>query len=444
MNYQQALDYLYSFMSGERATRPPPETNLQRTAALLRAIGDPQHVFPSVIVAGTKGKGSTAVLVESIARAAGLRVGLWTSPHLHSYRERIQVDRQPIAPQTLADMVEALQPHIAAVTEAEGGPPVTFAIGFALALRYFADRQVDLAVLEVGLGGTYDSAAVVEPLLAIITAISYDHMEILGPTLTAIAEQKAGIMRPGRPALSAPQEPAALAALVGHAAAIGAPLYLVEDSRSDRPAPPPALAPLRRIDPLARYAGAPAAGLRGAYQRENILMAIAAAQLLRAEGLPIDDAAIAAGLAGAHWPARFEVVGDAPPIVIDGAHNGDSARRLMASLAEAFPGRPLVLVFGTSREKDLERMLPELIPHARAVVLTYSRHPRALADLEQLQQQIRSHLRSADTPLLCIPDPPAALAQAQALAHPDDVICITGSLFVAAAAREALGLAVSD
>lgn len=433
MDYQQALDYLYSFIAGERQTRrPPPELNLIRTRALLTALGEPQRAFRSVVVAGTKGKGSTCAMTEAIARASGLRVGLWTSPHLHSYRERIQVDRRPIGQAALVRLVEQVQPLVEQVTHATAGPPTTFAIGFALALRYFADEGVDLAVLEVGLGGTYDSANVVDPILSVITSISYDHTEILGRTLRDIALQKAGIMRAGVPAITVPQEPEALQALAAHAAEIGAPLYVV-----GRPAPH---APMfNALDPTSEYHGPLTTGLLGSFQRDNALLSAGAALLLRRAGLPITDAAIATGLAEARWPGRMEIVPGAPPVVIDGAHNGDSARRLVESLGELFPGRRLVLVFGTSRDKDLPRMLAELMPATRALVLTHSRHPRSLVDLNSLREKA-APLLPPGTPLVTRDDVPEAIEAARELAGPDDVICVTGSLFIAAAAREVLGL----
>jgi dihydrofolate synthase/folylpolyglutamate synthase len=178
------------------------------------------------------------------------------------------------------------------------------------------------------------------------------------------------------------------------------------------------------------------------FQRENARLAVGAALLLRDAGLPIGDAAIAAGLAGAQWPGRLELVPGEPPMVLDGAHNGDSARKLVQSLAEAFPGRRLVLVLGTSQDKDIARILAELAPAASALVLTRSSHPRAWVDLEELAARAEPLLRDARTPIVIAPEVPDALAQARRLAQPDDVICVTGSLFVVAAARETLGLAV--
>ena len=197
------------------------------------------------------------------------------------------------------------------------------------------------------------------------------------------------------------------------------------------------------FDPFERYRGPTATALRGVFQRENARLATGAALLLRDQGMPITDAAIAAGLAGTQWPGRMELVDGAPPIVLDGAHNGDSAHKLVESLAQTFPGRRMVLVLGTSHDKDLARILAELIPAASAVVLTRSSHPRALTDLEVLAAQVKPLLGRGGVrvPLELTADVPQALERARALAGPHDLICVTGSLFVVAAAREALGIA---
>jgi dihydrofolate synthase / folylpolyglutamate synthase len=441
--YQAALDYLYAFLDTERKLpRRPAELNLPRTAALLAALG-PTRVAPSVVIAGTKGKGSTAALLEAIARAAGLRTGLWTSPHLHSYRERIQVDRRLITQEELVGEVEAIRPLVAGFDQGRYGAPTVFELGFAIALRYFAQRDVDLAILEVGLGGRYDSANVVTPLLSVITSISYDHMHVLGDTLGQIAYEKAGILKPGVPAITVAQPPEALQEIARVAAEVGAPLYIAAGSQ--RSAVVEALAtgdwrPATAFDPFDRYRGPTAVALQGVFQRENARLAVGAALLLRDAGLPISNAAIAEGLASARWPGRLEIVPGDPPIVLDGAHNGDSAHKLVESLAEVFPGRRLVLVFGTSQDKDLARILAELMPAASVLVLTRSDHPRAWTDLEDLGA--RASALRPDVQMVIAPEVPHALEQARRLAGPADLICVTGSLFVVAAAREALGMAV--
>ena len=440
MNYQQAIDYLYSFPDSEaKLPRTPAEFNLPQTAALLAAFGDPQRHLRCVVVAGTKGKGSTCALIEAIARAAGLRTGLWTSPHLHSYRERIQVDRRPIARAEFIDAIEALPGRLAGFDRQTYGEPTIFQLGFALALRHFADQAVDLAILEVGLGGRFDSANVIVPLLSVITSISYDHMAILGDTLAQIAYEKAGILKPGVPAITVPQHPEAMEVIARVAAGVGAPLYLAEESGVRVQGPGAAKLNYPARDPRSLIPGR----LEGVFQRENARLAAGAALLLRYQGLPIDGAATAAGVATARWPGRMEIVDGRPPIVLDGAHNGDSARRLVDSLRETFPGRRIVLVLGVTRGHNVEHIMQELLPHAGALVLTRSRHPRAVADLDALAEQAGRFLPhgGVSTPLASAPSAAWALDRARALAGPGDLICVTGSLFVVAEAREALGIA---
>jgi dihydrofolate synthase/folylpolyglutamate synthase len=440
MNYQQALDYLYSFPDSEaKLPRTPAEFNLPQTAALLAAFGEPQRDQRYVVVAGTKGKGSTCALLESIARAAGLRTGLWTSPHLHSYRERIQVDRRPIGQAALIRAIEGIPSRLEHFDRQAYGEPTIFQLGFAIALRHFADQPVDLAILEVGLGGRYDSANVVTPLLSVITSISYDHMAVLGDTLAKIAYEKAGILKPGVPAIAVAQPPEAMGVIARVAAEVGAPLWVADAAGVrgqgsgvrgfDYPTPDP-----RSLTPRL---------LGGVFQRENARLAVGAALLLRDAGLPIAASAIGAGLAAARWPGRMEVVGAAPPIVLDGAHNGDSARKLVESLQVAFPGRRIVFVLGVSQGHSVEHILAELAPFAGAMVLTRSRHPRAMTDLAALAGLAAPLLRREGdaAPVAFAADAPEALDRARDLAGPQDLICVTGSLFVVAAAREALGIA---
>lgn len=441
MKYQEALDYLYQFVHQSHQAASPAQ-NLERTSALLALLGQPQQQVPTVVVAGTKGKGSTCAMIESICRAAGLRVGLWTSPHLHSYRERIQINRVLITEQELVERVVAIQPLVEQLAQTPVGAPATFAIGFCLALRYFADQQLDLAVIEVGLGGRYDSAAVLEPLVSVISSISYDHMDILGDTLTHIATDKAGILKAGSLGITTRQDPEAMQAIARVARSIGVELYVVNLSNTDQL--PERAVPFEQ--PIKYVKQQPA--LIGKFQQENAELAIATIRLLGQRGLSIPDAAIEAGLRAVAWPARFEEIPGTPPIVIDGAHNGDSSVRLLEALDERYPGQPITLLFGTSRNKDLERMLTALAPRIQHWVITRSTHPRAMGDLSGLRQQILDTIGKVtpqhDVPVLIESEPEHALELACDLArthNPRGIVCVTGSLFVAAAAREVLGLA---
>jgi dihydrofolate synthase/folylpolyglutamate synthase len=433
LTYQQTLDWLYGFIDSEKKLpQTPLDFNLPRVAALLHALGDPQLGYPAVVVAGTKGKGSTCAFLEAILRTAGLRVGLFTSPHLHSYRERIQINRTPIGPDELAALVERIQPAVAALDQALG-PPSTYEIGVALGLSYFAAQQVDFAVLEIGLGGRYDAINTVTPLLSVITSISYDHTAILGDTLAKIAGEKAGIIKPYVPVLTTVQHPEAAATIASAAAAASAPLLIatlggVQEQASGEQAEYP-------LDIVPQ-----ALGLPGEFQMQNAQLAAGAALLLRDMGLPVSDDAIRGGLATARWPGRFETIAQSPTIVVDGAHNGDSAQVLLRSLRQTFQYERLILVLGTSSDKDIAGIVRALVPAAAAVVLTQSRHPRSTPPAV-----LHEHVAALFSgPTIETSDIPPALEQARQLANPQDLICVTGSLFVVAAAREALGLAIAD
>jgi dihydrofolate synthase/folylpolyglutamate synthase len=259
-------------------------------------------------------------------------------------------------------------------------------------------------------------------------------MKILGSTLTEIASDKAAIFKPGVPAISAPQHPEAAAAIARAAEETGIPLWAAEADALRRLLPPAAEAASALAYPVAPEP----ALLRGAFQRENARLALGAALLLRERGLSLPDTALAAGVAGARWPGRLEVAGQAPLLVLDGAHNGDSAHKLAAALRAEFGYERLRLVLGTLRDKDLDAILAALLPHASTLILTRSRHPRAHTDLDRVAAAAQPHLRGD---LHLVPDVAAALDHARALANPADLICVTGSLSVVGDARIALGLA---
>jgi dihydrofolate synthase/folylpolyglutamate synthase len=446
--YQEALDYLYGFVPSV-VGRPDPEINLTRTRALLQAFDNPQLRFPSVVIAGTKGKGSTTAMIAQMARAAGLRTGMWTSPHLHTYRERIQVDGAMIAEHDLIRLVNQIIPSVDHLSLSEG-LPATFAIGFAIAMRYFAEAQIDIAVVEVGLGGRYDSANVLTPLVSVITSISYDHMDILGDTIDAIAMQKGGIAKPGVPLLVAPQCYAALVTVAACAAEAGAPCQVVDDAgtggiRGYDVADEHVRGPIPELfDPYDVYHGAQQGALTGAFQSENTRLAVAAALTLRGRGLPIHDGAITQGLEQVRWPGRYEYVPIARGgVLLDGAHNVDSAQRLVDSLRNDFPERHITMVLGFSKDKTVADMVPIFAQVADQVIVTASRHPRALRDLGYLCALVQAVRHNV--PVNGIEDPADALNLAMHHAVADSLIVVTGSLFVVAAGREVLGLAaVSD
>lgn len=440
MTYQETLDYLYSFTDygNLRTYRYSPETfDLARMRSLTGALGDPQERYAILHVAGTKGKGSTSALCASALTRAGHRVGFYSSPHLQDFCERIQVDGEPISRD---DLVEAVAEVRRAVDSVPG--LTTFELVTATAFLYFARRRVNLAVMEVGLGGRLDATNIITPLVSAITSLSYDHMHLLGNTLAQIAGEKAGIIKPGVPAVTAPQPAEAMEVLERVAAERAAPLTVVgRDWRyaADRHT-------LRgqsffvwsadeqreRIEAGDGWEWAPARfeiPLLGAHQIQNAAVAYAALNVLRECGVSISESAIRDGFRQVRWPGRFEILGLRPALVADCAHNGDSAEKLAAALDDYFPGQRVVLLFGASADKAVTSMFEALLPRVSRAVMTQAIHLRALDPDEMVEQAARFGVQAeAAAPVS------EALERALALAGPNDVVVATGSVFVVAEA----------
>ncbi|MGC8780999.1 MAG: bifunctional folylpolyglutamate synthase/dihydrofolate synthase [Anaerolineae bacterium] len=455
--YQGALEYIYSFVSHEKRARYGADAEslgLERMDDLLERLGRPQDRFRCVHIAGTKGKGSTSAMTEAVLRAAGYRTGLYTSPHLHTFRERIRLNGALMTKGEVVELLAELRPAFDATPGIN-----TFEIMTALAFAFFARQGVEWAVIETGLGGRLDPTNVVAPAACAITSISFDHMELLGPTLELIAREKAGIIKPGVPVVSAPQAAEALAVIEQVSAARHSPLILVgrdwtihcrqadldgqtvtvHQARRERgnSGRPPAwdaadLADLR-------------IPLTGAHQLDNTAIAIALLAELRDQGAAITAEALRRGLAATRWPGRFELLNRRPDIVADCAHNGASALRLRETLARFYPatrGRRLWLVFGASADKDIEAMLRALLipaatdayPVPAGVVMTRSGHPRQ-ADPGHLADLARA--LAPQMPVVVSDSLDEALAAVLSWAAADDVVCVTGSIFVVAQARRA-------
>jgi dihydrofolate synthase/folylpolyglutamate synthase len=411
MTYAEAVARLLALRGGEHAGMRP---GLERITTLLGALGDPHERYALVQVGGTNGKGSVAAMLAAVLRAAGRRVGLYTSPHLVSFRERIRVDGVAIAEDAVVDGVEAIGTLVARLDA------TMFEAATALALDHFAREQVDVAVLEVGLGGRLDATTVGRPAVTALARIDLDHQEILGDSLAAIAREKAAIIRSGV-AISAAQAPEAAAVVEERARQARVPL-LVEGRELSVRVRARALegqtlacaGPDFRLDDL-RLA------LVGAFQPTNALLAVAAARALGA-----GDDAIRRGLARARWPGRFEArrVADGW-LVLDGAHNPAGAAALAASLREFFTGAALTLIVGVSRDKDAAAILAPLCPLASRLVLTAAAHPRALPP-EALAARV------PPTPGLRVETAPS-LGQAldMALCPPrTPIVGVAGSLFL--------------
>jgi dihydrofolate synthase/folylpolyglutamate synthase len=449
LSYEEALDYLYSFVDygAVRPAQYSAETfDLQRMVRLMADLGQPQQRYPALHVAGTKGKGSVAAMCASALRAGGYRTGLYSSPHLLAFGERIRVNGDDIPREAVAELVEVLRakvPHHPGIT--------TFELTTALAFLYFARVQVDVAVLEVGLGGRLDATNVVTPRVAVITSLSLDHQQLLGHSLVAIAAEKGGILKPGVPVVTAPQAPEALAVLERIAQERGAPLTQIGRDWFFRPLAhslggqtfeiwsareQQQLSALRAQGHTAEWQPERVEiPLLGQHQVENAAVAYAALQALREQGLPLAAGAIHRGLRDVQWPGRFEVLHRAPALVLDGAHNADSAHKLAATVREYFAGRPVTLIFGASSDKDVAGMLRALLAPdvgVRRVLLTQAVHPRA-QEPDAMRPLVAGHALAVET----APTVAQALDAALSTADPDDVILATGSLFVVAEARAA-------
>jgi len=428
MTYAEALRYLYSLTD---YSQPPAiayasaNYNLDRLRRLLELLGQPQDRFRAVQVAGTKGKGSTAAMLAAILSAAGLRAGLYTSPHLHTFRERIRLGDNLITEDEFARLMTHLMPAVETCNEELGDHPLTtFEVATALGFLHFAESGADVAVLEAGIGGRLDATNVVNPVLSVITPISRDHTAILGNTLEAIAGEKAGIIKPGVPAIIAPQPAEALAVLERACQERNAPLTLVgQDWTWTRRETTPAGLRLDISGPGVTYADLHTP-LSGAFQALNATTAVAAAA-----HLGLDEPSIRAGLARVWWPARLEVLARRPWVVADGAHNGDSARKLAAALTEVFHPRHIILVLGLSQGHNLDDILAALLPLATHIVVTQPQRPRAMP-VDRLQAAVAAQGRQASAAATVA----QALAYALTLAGPADLICAL-ALFVAAEVR---------
>jgi dihydrofolate synthase/folylpolyglutamate synthase len=384
---------------------------LERMVRALDALRHPERSFPILHVAGTNGKGSTCAMAAAALRAAGYKVGLYTSPHLVRFGERIQVDGQELDDASLARCIDTVRRACPwHESEGEGERLTYFEFATLVALLHFAEQQVTAAVLEVGLGGRFDATNAVTPRVTAVTHIGLDHVQLLGNTVGEIAREKAGIFKPGVPAVVAGDQPAeAMAVLRAEAERRGAPFS---------------------VAPAHYYPGA--MSLRGPHQSGNAALAAAALRLLDQCGVPVPPAAIEAGIAGARWPGRLEEVGG---VLLDGAHNPDGAAALARALAALYPGRPVELVFGVLADKDHRGILQQLSGQVRALHLIAPATPRARPPesyrglAQELFPMVHIHAGCAE----------AIDCARQAAAAGQALVCVAGSLYLVGEARQRLG-----
>lgn len=431
MNYDSAVRYLLS-LGRELAAptqAPAAKFDLENIVVLADRLGRPDRAYPSVHIAGTNGKGSTAAFLESILRRAGFRTGLYTSPHLERINERIRINGQEISDGAFAEVFSRVQTLIEELL-AQGrlrAHPTFFECVTALAFEAFAQAGVEFAIFEVGLGGRLDATNLLGPAACVITQIEFDHENFLGHSLREIASEKAGILKPATPVVIAPQHAEALEVILARAKDLGAPVieaqkqFRVENVSSKEDG-------YVRADVADLSTGKPlriAPSLAGQFQLQNALSATAAARLLQTRGFRIADADIEEGIASVEWPGRLERLASRPDVYLDGAHNPAAARAVAEFLRRNFAGRKVRLVFGALRDKAVDEVAGILFPHAAEVVFTEPRTSRAIS-APRLAEIAGHHAERFSV----IPSAEEALDQVLAQATPVDAIFVTGSLYL--------------
>ena len=433
MNYQEAIGRVLSLFDSERSRVDGPRQkaiyNLGRMDEFLDRMGNPHRRVPSVHVAGTKGKGSTAALCDSAFHAAGLGTGFYSSPHLHTFRERLRRDCEPVSEEEFAGVVADLWP----LRDIDGNDTVTlFEFLTGMAFQCFAQAGADVQTIEVGLGGKLDATNVVDAQVCVITSVSMDHAYILGDTIGEIAADKAGILKPGCTPVIAPQRAEALSSILEACDRVGVePVLIGRDVTWESRGSGPRSQQFAVHGLLGSYElDIP---LLGDYQMENAATAVSAVEAMcRAQGFQMSAETLARGFSNVSWPCRMEIVGREPLVIADGAHNDYSVDKLLESLPRYFDYDRLVVIAGFSRDKNVDAMSSSLAAAADLLVATQARHPRAMT-APDLTSMVHEKGGNAETAA----GPGEALVLARDAAGPGGLVLATGSLFLAAEVREA-------
>lgn len=443
LTYQQALDIIHSFDDPYLAAlknRGQQTWGLDRIRARLNELGNPHLAYPTIHVAGTKGKGSTAAFIAQGLIESGLKTGLYTSPHLQDWRERLQINREWISKSDLASLVDDYQ-NVKSSVEGLSA----FEVTTALAFWYFSREHCDIAVIEVGLGGRLDATSVVEPLVTVITNISLDHTQLLGDTLEKIAAEKAAIIKPHTPVISGPQQPPALKVIEQTSAANASPLLVIGRDWIITPISlgwDGSKAEIRSKETVIHLD----VGMVGATQIENAAVAYAALQAAQQKEIPVTDAAIQRGMSEMRWPGRLEKVGENPLIVLDGAHNPYSIERLVEALTTLGGYEALTVIFGCMADKQVSDMLAALLPTCQRIIFTHAENSRAASADDLLmaaQELVNDGIQHGDSwasvvHLEAAADLRSAIELSRQGMKPADGLCITGSLAVVGEARTIL------
>jgi dihydrofolate synthase/folylpolyglutamate synthase len=429
LSYDEALTYLRQFINYEvrqRVSYDPEHFDLTAFEDFLQSLGAPHRAFPSVLVAGSKGKGSTAAMIASILSQAGLRTGLFSKPHLVSIRERTQIDRQPISREDFAALVTQLRDQVDAVGRArEARFRTFFELTTALSFLYFARQHVDVAVVEVGLGGRLDTTNVLTPQVAVLTPIGLEHTHILGNTLTAIAGEKAGIIKPRSCVVSAPQEPEVVEVFDKRCQTQQATLLLAGRDFVWQVTESSLHGNRLRFDGCGLNLTNVHVPLLGRHQAANAAVTLAVIAQLRRQDWSLCDQHLYQGLASVQWEGRLEILSHAPWVVLDAAHTVESARCLHQALAELFPNKRLFLVLGLAADKNISDFIATLAPLTHEAIVTRFSNPRA-CNPQRLADELHRH----GIPVQIAPDPAVALDLARTRTESMDLICVTGSLLL--------------
>ncbi len=439
LTYKDAIAYLDGFTNYERALRYPyngSSMNLRRVEELCGRLGHPQRKLKAIHIAGTKGKGSTAAILASILKAAGYKTGLFISPHLVDLRERIQVNDRLISEDELAGLISSTKPHADRIqASGEFGELTYFELLTVLAFCYFVEKQADIAILEVGLGGRFDATNVIEPLISIITPISLDHTDILGSTLESIAEEKAQIIKERGKVVIASQPPEAMAVIRRRGEKMQAELYPCKEIISTTIHQISNTGCLFSLHSPTKHYDHLWLPLLGRHQVENAATAIAAIEQLPPEIGGISFQAVKQGLSELSWPGRVQIVERRPYLVLDGAHNVASIRALRETLQEVLSFRRAIVVLGIAADKDIAGIVQELLPFAEEFIIT-----RAKTGRFETRDRIEMELRGSDKKVVVTDDLPTAISRARADALPEECIVVTGSFYLVGEAMEYLGI----
>jgi dihydrofolate synthase/folylpolyglutamate synthase len=441
MTYDESVRALFSLGKELASPRQPALSSaqgarvqkfgLENISIVAAALGNPHLDIPCVHIAGTNGKGSTAAMLESILRAAGLRTGLYTSPHLESINERIRINGENISDEDFAAAWTTVRSTIEFLMASGqlAAHPTFFECVTAMAFVAFQSHRVEFAIYEVGLGGRFDATNIVRPEVAVITPIDFDHENFLGHSIELIANEKAGIIKLNSVVVSASQRPEAQTVIANQSAIMHARLVEIDRAFDLQPEVTAGEGLYRATalsnDPKDQRVLILAPQLPGKFQVRNALTAAAAAILLNDRGFPTDQTAIERGIAIARWPGRLERLADHPAIYVDGTHNPSGARELLKFWDENFTNRKIFLVYGAMRDKSVDEIAGRLFPRAEIVVLTEPRQPRAIS-APLLEEMIGHHAKKVEV----VRDPAAALERALTLASRDDAIFATGSLYL--------------